>query len=247
MYFRGQLFGDRASRDHVESPSANWRISVETPRAPTMRNYLRGMRLFELMPESVILDVPVLDPLPPGNDQFLPVTPIDLAAGEFGIEELCNFAYPQLPRDMAEEFIEALAEIGSNVVQHAKASEAFASGQRLDVAYRRRPPPRLHLVVGDSGIGIRSSLAIAHPEVEQMPEGEAILKAIEPGVTGRPGVNSGVGLYSILEYVRTVGGEMRIRSGNATAIFGRSGQRMLRTPGLPGTIVSVELCRPGGR
>jgi hypothetical protein len=134
---------------------ANWRISVETPRAPTMRNYLRGMRLFELMPESVILDVPVLDPLPPGNDQFLPVTPIDLAAGEFGIEELCNFAYPQLPRDMAEEFIEALAEIGSNVVQHAKASEAFASGQRLDVAYRRRPPPRLHLVVGDSGIGIR--------------------------------------------------------------------------------------------
>lgn len=150
---------------------ANWRIIVETPSALAMKNYLRGMRLFELMPESVILDVPVPDPLPPGSDQFLPITPIDLAAGEFGIEELCNFAYPQLPRELAEEFIEALAETGSNVVQHAKASEAFASGQRLDVAYRGRRPPRLHLVVGDSGIGIRSSLASAHPEVEEMGEG----------------------------------------------------------------------------
>jgi hypothetical protein len=225
---------------------ANWKTLLTLPRRKQMSNYLSGMGLLELMSDTVKVSGSKPRPRKPDGDQFLPVTPLDLAAGEFGIEELCNFAYPNLPYSLREEFIDSLAEIGSNVVQHADAYYAFISGQRLDVPYRGRLPPRLHLVVGDTGIGIRKSLSQAQPEVGEMSEEDAILRAIEPGVTGRPGINSGVGLYTILESVKGLGGEMRIRSGSATVVFNRQGRTVLHTPGVPGTVVSVELCRPSG-
>jgi hypothetical protein len=222
---------------------ADWSIHLLLPAFRPMRGYLANMGLFRLMPPRVRPNE--LPPSPSGpSDQFLPITPIDLSKGEYGIEELCNFAYPHIPYQYVETFIESLAEVGSNVVQHSEARQAFVSGQRLDVAYRGRLPPRLHLVVGDTGIGIKASLARARPEVASLAEEDAILKAIEAGVTGKPGINSGVGLTTILGYVQGVGGEMRIRSGSATVVFNAEGRQVLRSPGLPGTIVSVELCRP---
>jgi signal transduction histidine kinase len=228
--------------EHAEG----WTTQLALPYRRQAKNYIARMGLFELMPSLVEISGSPPRDRKQQSDQFLPVTQLDLSAGEFGIEELSNFAYPNLPRALREEFTEALAEIGSNVIQHADAYNAFVSGQRLDVEYKGRYPPRLHLVVGDTGIGIQKSLAKARPEVADMSEEDAIRKAIEPGVTGRPGINSGVGLYTILEYVNGLGGEMRIRSRSATVIFNREGTSALRTPGVPGTVVSVELCYPRG-
>jgi hypothetical protein len=223
-----------------------WTTRLALPYRKQMKNYIARMGLFELMPSLVeVTGTPPRD-RKQQSEQFLPITELDISAGEYGIEELCNFAYPNLPRDLREEFTDALAEIGSNVIFHADAYNAFVSGQRLDVEYKGRYPPRLHLVVGDTGIGIKKSLVKARPEVADMSEEDAIRKAIEPGVTGRPGINSGVGLYTILEYVNGLGGEMRIRSKSATIVFNREGTSALRTPGVPGTVVSVELCRPSG-
>jgi hypothetical protein len=223
-----------------------WTTRLTLPLRKQMKNYIARMGLLELMPSSVQIAGSSPRDSKQESDQFLPITQLDLSAGEFGIEELCNFAYPNLPRDLREEFTDALAEIGSNVIQHADAYNAFVSGQRLDVDSKGRYPLRLHLVVGDTGIGIQKSLAKARPEVTDMSEEDAIRKAIEPGVTGRPGINSGVGLYTILEYVNGLGGEMRIRSKSTTIVFNRQGTSVLRTPGVPGTVVSVELWRPTG-
>jgi hypothetical protein len=109
---------------------ANWRILLTLPTRRRMSRYLSGMGLLELMPSSVEVRGSRPRARQPDGGQFLPVTPLDLAAGEFGIEQLCNFAYPNLPISLREEFLESLDEMGSNVVQHADAYFAFVSGQR---------------------------------------------------------------------------------------------------------------------
>jgi hypothetical protein len=96
---------------------------------------------------------------------LVPLTPLTQSSQEHGVEELSNFAYEQLPRKFAESFTTALSEIGSNVVNHSEANVGFVAGQRYENDYQGRTPPRLQLMVADAGIGIKESLAAAHPEV----------------------------------------------------------------------------------
>lgn len=215
-------------------------IELLPPHLGALRGYLAGMRFFELMPEAVAY-AGSRSSREPTDDQLIPVSRLDMAAGEYGIELLASFVYPLLPLDVAVPFTDAFAEIASNVIHHAEAEDAFVSGQRLDVAYRGRPPPRLHLVVGDTGIGIRASLAQALPDVEQLGDAEAIERALQPGVTGKPGLNSGVGLYTVLETVRAYRGELRIRSGSWSVVWDSRGSHHVLTPRLSGTVVSAEL------
>lgn len=219
------------------------------PPHGALRGYLTGMRFFELMPDVVAYSGSRLS-REPTSDQLIPVSRLDMADGEYGIEALANFVYPLLPLDVAVTFTDAFAEIASNVIHHAEAEDAFVSGQRLDIEYRGRPPPRLHLVVGDTGIGIKASLAEALPEVASLSDAEAIERALQPGVTGKPGKNSGVGLYTVRETVTAFDGELRIRSGSWSVVWHRRGSQRYRTPRLGGTVVSAELptsSKRGGR
>jgi len=177
----------------------------------------------------------------------LELSRLNIQDGERAIDKLCEFVAPQLPVRFREGFVVAVAEIGSNVIFHSQADIGFTAGQRYERNYRGRLAPRLHLVVGDAGIGIKESLKIGDAEVGQLTDKEAIAIALQPGTTSKPGVHSGVGLSTVREYADTFGGVLRIRSGYGS-VMERQGLIVKRdVPGLPGTIVSVELCSPGRR
>lgn len=217
-------------------------VLVRLPRAQGPKTYMARMHFFELLPDNVELDGE--RPIAGEHARWLvPLTRLDISAGEFGVEQIANFVYPQLPRRLAGGFTEAIAEIGMNVVQHSQAEVGFVAAQRFEKQYQTRKPPRVQLVMGDAGIGIRSSLATVHPEVAKMTDEQAILKALEPGVTSKPGIQSGVGLDTVREYTAMFQGVLRIRSDRATVVLRRGHLAESRpVPGLSGTIVAVELC-----
>lgn len=223
---------------------AGWELKLRLPSSTGACTYFARMRFFDLLPDDINMDKE-----PPSVSEhaitLVPLTKLDINAGEYGIEQLCNFTYPQLPLELAEDFTSALAEIGSNVVQHSQATVGFVAGQRFEKPFQGRQPPRLQLVVGDAGVGIRQSLLEARPEVAEISDLAAIELALQPGVTSKPGVHSGVGLTTVKEYAEAFGGILRIRSGNGTIVLRRGHSRGFEVPGLQGTIVSVELCSPG--
>lgn len=221
-------------------------VRLHLPASKGARTYLARMHFFELLPEGIDCD----EPLPTVTERpsmLVPLKRLDLDAGEHAIDELGRFVWPQLPARLADAFTEALVEIGANVIQHAGARVGFVAAQRFENAYQGRVPPRLQLVVGDAGIGIRASLAAGRPEAAGMSDEQAILLALREGVTGKPGTNSGVGLSTVREYADAFMGILRVRSGEGMVVRRRRVQSSRLVPGLPGTIVAVELASPGRR
>ncbi len=221
-------------------------VRLVLPASKSALTYLARMHFFDLLPEGVECDSPYPS-VQERRSMLLELRRLDVQGGEHAVDKLCEFVYPQLPRQLAGDFTVALAEIGSNVVQHAATSVGFVAAQRFEKDFQSRPGPRLQLVVGDAGIGIRQSLAEARPDVAQMTDEDAILLAIQDGVTGKPGTNSGVGLSTARDYADAFQGVFRVRSGEGMLLRRRRVQFSRGVPGLPGTIVAVELASPGRR
>jgi signal transduction histidine kinase len=221
------------------------RVDLSLPARTGVRSYLARMHFFELMPSEVRCseDIPLVQERP---SMLLPLSRLDVASGEHAVELLGNFVHPQLPRQLAGAFVEALSEIGANVLQHSESEIGFLAAQRFEGDFQGRKAPRLQLVVADAGIGIRASLTPTFPHLEASPDEEAIALALEPEITSKPGTNSGVGLSTALAYAEAFGGILRVRSGGGMVVCRRSGRTAEAVPGLPGTVVSVELASPGG-
>jgi anti-sigma regulatory factor (Ser/Thr protein kinase) len=222
-------------------------VELRLPVRKGTRSYLARMHFFEHLPPEVTCaeDLPVVAEKP---SLLLPLTPLDMASGERGIEQLAEFVEPQLPHQLAGPFIEALAEIGANVIQHAEARVGFVAAQRFEKALYRRQPPRLQLVVADAGMGIRESLRPAYPDLESGNDRDAIILALKEEVTSKPGTNSGVGLSTALAYADAFGGIFRVRSGEGVVVVGlKKPKSSARLPGFRGTVVAVELASPGRR
>jgi signal transduction histidine kinase len=225
---------------------AGYTVTLRLPVRQSARTYFARMRFFDLLPEDVLTDG-LLPAVTERGAYLMPLTRLNVHGGEQAVEDLANFVWPQLPLQLAERFTGALAEIASNVVAHSGSTVGFVAGQRYDKAYQGRLPPRLHLVVGDAGIGIRASLAAALSEVAQMSEVQAVRYALTPGVTAKPSVHSGVGLSTVRDYARYFGGVMRLRSGGASVVLRPTGEKAIQVPRVRGTVVSVELSSPGRR
>lgn len=228
----------------VACGEAGYTVRLRLPVRQSARTYFARMHFFDLLPEEVVMD----GPLPTVTERgayLMPLTRLNIQGGEQAVDDLASFVWPQLPWQLAERFTAALAEIASNVVAHSGSTVGFVAGQRYEKAYQGRLPPRLHLVVGDAGIGIRASLAAALPEVASMSEVEAVRYALTPGVTAKPGVHSGVGLSTVRDYARYFGGVMRLRSGGATVVLRPTREKAIQAPRVRGTVVSVELSSPG--
>lgn len=219
-------------------------VRLKVPSQGGVRNYLARMRFFTLLPEGVECDQPH-----PGVSErpsmLLPVCPLDVSNGERAVDELANFIFPQLPPQLAGAFVEAMAEIASNVLQHSGSNIGFLAAQRFEKDYQGRLAPRLQLVVADAGIGIRHSLSASYPHLRDATDVDAIDLALRPEVTSKPATNSGVGLSTVVEYADAFGGVLRIRSGAGVVERRRSKVRRLAVPELPGTVVAVELASPG--
>jgi hypothetical protein len=208
-----------------------YEVTIDIPTDRGVANYLARMRFFELVPSGV-----VFDQLPPEvhehESALVPLTRVDAVnGGEHAIEELANFAYERLDGWVAAPFTEALAEIGINVIHHSDAEVGFVAAQR----YGKKET--LLFVVGDGGIGIRESLARGVLTARALSDSEALKLAVRQGVTGKPGLHSGVGLSTVLELAEN----MSIRSGHGLLTKGWGGVQAKQAPGLSGTIVCAEV------
>lgn len=221
-------------------------VTVQLPKATQAATYLARMGFFDLIPAGVDLDREPPHPIHDPEKLLVELQPINVAEGHHGIDEICNLAWTQLPSDLRGEFVEALSEIGANVIEHSEAEIGFLCAQRFEKNWRKRKGPRVQFVVCDAGIGIRKSLLPAHPRASAMSDKDAIQLALEEGVSGKPTTNSGVGLTTVLRYADIFGGVLRIRSGAGVVIRGAGTAAATRdVPGLPGTVVLVELASPG--
>jgi hypothetical protein len=144
--------------------------------------------------------------------------------------------------EVVTQLYEATGELGLNVVEHAGSpAGGFVAAQLYQ---RGQPGERAIVAVGDVGIGIRESLRELHGP---MSDGEAIERAIQRDVSGKPDRGRGQGLTSVVEGVRDLGGTVRIRTGGASRSITRWAVDAADTPlPLEGTIVGARLpCRPG--
>jgi anti-anti-sigma regulatory factor len=124
-----------------------------------------------------------------------------------------------LGRGPTDETMDALkygmSELGRNVVQHA-----VAEGTGVAIAQFFPKAKRIQIAVSDHGIGVRSSLGAAYPEIKT--DDEAVRLAVLPHVSGasRGGMyaasdNAGLGLFFCEEIAWRAGGSIWIVSGNA--------------------------------
>lgn len=127
----------------------------------------------------------------------------------------------------------ALNEIVNNVFHHAKSpvhgvicAQSYPKNQRIDVA------------VVDFGRGIAASLR-SNPKNEISSNEAALRLAIQQRVTGRPGYNSGEGLFFTTEIIRANQGEMVLYSGEGGLFLDEQGMRYQSGSVWPGTIVGL--------
>lgn len=129
-----------------------------------------------------------------------------------------------------------LNELADNVLSHSAEPGGTVEGFMQVVSH-----PNLRtvdLVVSDYGRGIRKSLEESHSTEN---DEEAILKAIQAGVTRDRAEGQGNGLAGSVRIVSTAGGELTIMSGNAelNVVNGNSSTR--QSGAVPGTSVSLVL------
>ncbi|MEK7234605.1 MAG: ATP-binding protein [Elusimicrobiota bacterium] len=130
-----------------------------------------------------------------------------------------------------------ITELLTNANDHAK------SGLGFWICARYNPKQNdVRICVADSGIGIRASLLNSGKYGKEMTDEEALKKALEEGVTSRPGHTGGLGLKQIVAYVKAHGGSLSMFSGSSRLNV----QRKKKTSTLPmpvafqGTIVTVS-------
>lgn len=138
----------------------------------------------------------------------------------------------------------AMSEMVRNTLEHSgSAHGAVVSAQHFRGARGR---PYVSIGIADTGIGIRSSLNRNHPTRSDK---DAILKAIEAGVSGAPrgADNAGAGLFITRRLSQATRGYFAVGSGTAMfrssrAEFPKRDDRLvLEIADFPGTIVSVEI------
>lgn len=124
-----------------------------------------------------------------------------------------------------------VSELLSNIHVHSRTREAAIAVQ----AYR----DRVEVALGDAGIGVAAALR-NHVETLRS-DGAYLRKALEPGVTSRPG-GGGYGLTQLLEVVQASGGRIVMRSGKGELVASPGEIEATNTcRALPGTLLEIEL------
>ncbi len=139
---------------------------------------------------------------------------------------------------------EVTAELVQNFVEH--------SGQNLAafmVQYypNSKPLGKLVMAIGDCRKGIRACLSATekYAYLANRPHYEAILKALEPGVSSKGG-GGGTGFSEMLDYITDLKGAFRIVTGDEYIIVnGKTGKAKAEKMGFELTGVQIELIFPG--
>ena len=129
-----------------------------------------------------------------------------------------------------------LNELADNVLVHAAEPGTPVEGFMQVVSH---PEQRtVDLVVSDYGRGIRESLWQSYITSD---DEEALLKAVEAGVTRDQSAGQGNGLAGSVRIVSTAGGQLTIMSGNAELNVINGDSSTTQCGAVPGTTVSLVL------
>jgi len=184
---------------------------------------------------------------PPVIDQRMTNVPVECLedrSGSFASDamEVWERQAKGYPPGIKQRLADHLDEVLLNSLTHADSSvgcvvcgQAFPKTETVEIA------------VVDLGRTIRGHLS-AREQYRALDDEQAILAAIQEGVTGTVGLNrfnepnSGVGLFELFSYCRQGGGELTILSGESylTASSGKEPLTHRFRGGFPGTLVNVR-------
>jgi anti-sigma regulatory factor (Ser/Thr protein kinase) len=120
----------------------------------------------------------------------------------------------------------SLNEITDNVMVHA---QSLIGGVIQVTAERNRQ--RVEFIVGDSGIGVATSLRMGYPEISS--DVDALSKAIQEGVTRDIRLGQGNGLYGSYRLSVSSSGRFSINSNYATLYFAESAGMHIKKEEIP--------------
>ena len=135
----------------------------------------------------------------------------------------------------------AFGEMHRNVFDHSQRPESHVVGYRCT-------PGEFEFLVADAGIGIRASLRTADEYRGLADDGEAVVAALDDGVSRLGSAASrGTGFGTLFRNLAGIGASVRIRSGQAAAaVCGMSptrvGVEVADRAAFAGTLISVT-CR----
>jgi anti-sigma regulatory factor (Ser/Thr protein kinase) len=216
----------------IHSSSDGRRISIIRPLSDDVHNYLNRIHFYSHL--GIDVDYPWERHDPTGR--FIEIqNPQTEKQGEQVADDIIKILENHLYglENIKNGMNYALNEIVNNVFHHAASpvhgvicAQSYPKNQRIDVA------------VVDFGRGIAASLR-SNPENKISSNEEALRLAIQQRVTGRPGYNSGEGLFFTTEIIRANQGEMVLYSGDGGLFFDEQGMRYQSGSIWPGTIVGL--------
>jgi hypothetical protein len=158
--------------------------------------------------------------------------------GEEGADELAAHVYNKVASmpTVAHALHMALTEIGGNVPQHSLRKRGWIAAQES------RRLPRFQFAVGDSGCGIRASLAAA---VAVESDAEALRTVLQSAVSSTREPGRGQGILETRRLITRLDGHVQLLSGTGLAhasahdVTTRTWQRAV-----PGTLLQGTVQRP---
>ncbi len=153
------------------------------------------------------------------------------------VEAVCELVSRHV--DGTRDFLPALRwvvqELTDNVGNHAESPTSGVFCAQLYPKIRR-----VEIAISDMGRGIKASLSGRYPKIWS--HGDAITKAMKPGVTRDLAAGQGNGLSGSQEIIMANGGGLNIWTGDADLAFDQGRKKGFRLgPEFPGTGVFISL------
>jgi hypothetical protein len=214
---------------------------VRCPRRMSVRSYLSRMGFADVIEQWGCPSSDGLSPVRTSDrdDQLLELQTFSGVRGNELVGELLwQRLEPWVDPASLEALDIALGEIGDNVAYHARVDSGFVAAQSYN---RGRVGERIDLAIGDTGIGIRRSLARFAPRSD----GEALDLALRLLISSITDQGRGQGLATAAEHTTALRGTMILRSGAARRVLTHlADPREDVIERLQGTVVGVSIpCR----
>jgi len=212
---------------------------------PNVHSYLNFMRLFELGGDflQAATEAPQLWQPESSSPDHLQLTYVTGAASVEAIVTRAQDIYSHwLQASNYSNLMSVISELGANIYQHSGDARGGILMQKIQSGTRDRVEVRL--AVSDLGQGIRRSLSARHKGIGLEPLD--YLRAALQGKSARASGRGGMGLRTVDQFVRTVGGYWWLRSETAAIFREGSGQvrEYANLVDVPGVQIAVELHAP---
>lgn len=210
-------------------------VQVTLPRKADARTWLSRMHLREALEGlGIECDLRPVKHTPLG-DRLLELHQFDSNSPD----ELADKVYSALSGDDPVEagtLYSSVANATDNVCCHSGATRGWAALHQ----HGRGAERKIEFVVGDTGVGLRRSLAAAHAVQS---DADALRLAVRRGVSGTGEPGRGNGLADIAESAWQREGVLRLYSGRAAATSAREGAPAIRevSARFPGTLVYSKM------